>query len=112
MQRRLFILGLLPAVASLPALAAERSFPTHAKRGKLAAAPFPQVSIDGKLRRMTPGSRIWNEHNLTIVPAELGTNQYLANYTETEQGEIDRIWILTPAEQGRPVGEQKSNLFR
>lgn len=112
MRRRQFLVALLPAALSIPALAFERSFPEHAKRGVLAAAPFPQVLIDGKLRAMTPGGRIWSTGNLTVVPAELGAGPYPVNYTETDSGEIDRIWILRPDEAKQPLGQQRSSLFR
>lgn len=108
MQRRSFLLTLLTSAAAavtLPASAFNRSFPELAKRGRMTPGPFPQVVIDGRSRQLTPGARIWNEQNLTETPASIRGSDLVVNYTETDQGEIDRVWILTPEESSRRLGE-------
>lgn len=103
MRRRPFLLFLLAATAMLPAFAFERAFPENAKRGTMTPAPYPKIVIDRTTRMLTPGARIWNKQNLTQVPAELSGSEMPVNYTETDQGEIDRVWILRPEEANRPL---------
>ncbi|OGB20712.1 MAG: hypothetical protein A3I66_23560 [Burkholderiales bacterium RIFCSPLOWO2_02_FULL_57_36] len=102
-----FLIGLILSTTVLSALAFERPFPTTAKRGKMAPATYPTIVIDGTTRRLSAGGRIWNTDNLIQMPATLRTGDYAVNYTETLQGDIDRIWILTPQEAEKPAPSQR-----
>lgn len=106
MWRRPFLIGLMCAVVSFPALALERPFPKNAQRGIMSPAPYPEIVLDGKQRRLAPGARIWNEDNLIQVPASLRGNNLPVNYTENAEGEIDRVWILSEEEAGQPLAKQ------
>lgn len=115
MWRRPFLIGylfLISALASLPAAAFERPFPAPTKRGKMTPAAHPAIVIDGKARQLSPGARIWNENNLIEMPAALRGSELIVNYTENEQGDIDRVWILTPEEAREPVAKQINSLQR
>ncbi|HJV79784.1 hypothetical protein [Noviherbaspirillum sp.] len=99
----------LSAVMALPALAFDRPFPTNTKRGTMSPAPYPQIEIEGKARRLSPGARIWNEDNLIQMPASLRGSNFVVNYTENDQGEIDRVWILTADEARQPLAKQTNS---
>jgi len=103
----LCILGL----ASLTAHAFERPFPPSAKRGTLSMANYPAtIAIDGKERRLSPGAWIRNERNTIDMPATLVGREFTVNYTENNEGDIDRIWILAPEEaQAKPPNERPEN---
>jgi hypothetical protein len=99
--------GLLAGLLSLagmtaaPAMADERpgrAFPAGVKRGKMTPGYFPDINIDGQLRRLAPGARIFNRDNLIEMAGALRSNEMVINYTVDEQGQIDRIWILTQEE--------------
>ena len=107
MRARLFLMGLILSSTVLSAAAFERSFPDKAKRGTMSPAPYPTIIVDGKERRLTAGGRIWNQDNLIQMPATLRPGDYVVNYTESLQGEIDRIWILKPQEAERPAPSQR-----
>jgi hypothetical protein len=105
MSRRHLMLALIgcAAVLALPARAQqEREFPAHAKRGRMTPGYFPELTIDGKLRRLSPAGRIFNQENLVESMAAL-RGSYIVNYTEDANGDIDRIWLLTPAEARRKL---------
>jgi hypothetical protein len=106
MWRRPFLTICLSAVLSVPALAFERPFPAPTKRGQMTPGAYPEIAIDGKLRRLAPGARIWNENNLIEMPAAVRGSDLIVNYTEDSHSEIDRIWILTPEEARQPVAKQ------
>ena len=93
-------------------MAFERPFPGHAKRGKMSPAAHPMIVIEGKTRQLSPGARIWNENNLIEMPASLRGSDIVVNYTENDQGDIDRVWILTPEEATQPIAKQINPLQR
>ena len=92
-----------------PAMAFERPFPTHAKRGTMKPDLFPGIIIDGKPRLLTPGARIWNNDNLIQMPASLPAMNVVVNYTEDEWSYIDRVWILTRDEAAQSPKLQNIN---
>jgi len=59
---------------------------------------YPEITIDGKTRRLSAGARIWNRNNMIEMPAYLRGSELPVNYTENAQGDIDRVWILTEKE--------------
>ena len=75
-------------------------------------APFPEIVIDGKLRHLAPGARIWNADNFIEMPAALRGSDFKVNYTENDQGDIDRVWILTPEEVQEPLSKQTTSPVR
>jgi hypothetical protein len=97
---RFLILAVLIA-SVLPAHAFERPFPPNAKRGKMSPGIYPEIVIDGKMRLLSAGAKIWNKDNLLEQPASLRASGILVNYTVTPDGQIDRVWILTNEEAGR-----------
>ena len=40
------------------------------------------------------------------MPVTLRGREFTVNYTENPQGDIDRVWILTPAEASAPLPKQ------
>lgn len=102
MQRRLPCAAALAVLVPLPAFAqgTARTFPPHAKRGRMTPGYFPEIVIDGKVRRLAPAARIVNADNMAEVPAALRGTNIVVNYTENADGDIDRVWILT-AEEAR-----------
>jgi len=100
----------LSAAIALPALAFERPFPLTAKRGTMSPSAHPEIMIDGKLRHLSPGARIWNQKNLIEMPAALRGTNLVVNYTEDMHGQIDRVWILTPDEARKPLKKQTNSL--
>jgi len=104
----LALAGLTAAVLSLNAFAdapdlPPRAFPPNAKRGKFTPSYHPEIYIDGKLRRLSPSSRIFNQENLIEMLATLRGKDIVVNYTEDRDGNIDRVWILTREEARQKV---------
>ncbi|CAN7708918.1 hypothetical protein [Duganella sp. LjRoot269] len=94
---------LLSGLLSLSALAFERPFPTNALRGKMTPGYFPDVTIDGKVRQLSPAARIFNQDNMIEMPASLRGSDIVVNYTVDGNGNIDRIWILTRDEAAQKL---------
>lgn len=104
---------ILPGIALAAALfscltaqAMERMFPDTARRGLLSTVDYPTIRIDGEVRRLSPGAWIRNQANTVDVPASLRGQEFIVNYTRNPQGDIDRVWILTPQEASKPAPAQ------
>ncbi len=104
-----FLIGFLFAVTTLAAQAFDRPFPPAAKRGTMSPALYPAIIIDGKTRNLSTGARIRNEDNLIEQPAYLRDTEFVVNYTENLEGDIDRVWILSKDEASRSLSSQKNN---
>ncbi len=98
MRTQRFLICCFLALASLSAQAFERPFPPIAKRGTMSTADYPTITFDGKARRLSAGAWIRNENNTIDMPVSLRGREFTVNYTENNQGEIDRVWILSPQE--------------
>ena len=96
MQKLLFAL-LAPtlALACATQACAERNFPEQARRGELKAYQYPSMKIGDKIYRLAPGSRIFNQQNLIIMPAALQTQSAPVMYILDMGGDLSRIWLLT-----------------
>jgi hypothetical protein len=98
-----FLICFLLSTFAVATLAFERPFPPVAKRGMMSPAIYPAVVIDGTTRSLAAGARIWNTDNLIEMPAALRGSDFVVNYTENGQGEIDRIWLLSADEARQPA---------
>ena len=101
-----FTLG-LGLVLALPAQALDRLFPPKTKRGEMSHVEFPTVKIDGAERRLSAGAWIKNENNTIDMPVTLRGREFIVNYTENPQGDVNRVWILSPAEASVPLPKQQ-----
>lgn len=88
---------LLPGLAEAQSLAV-RQFPAKALRGMLEVTAPPNILLDYKPRRLSPGARIKDTKNLIVMSASLVGKELLVNYVADSQGLIHEVWILTPAE--------------
>jgi hypothetical protein len=103
MRAQYFLISMLLCVATSAGHAFERPFPPIAKRGALSNADHPMVMLNGKERKLSAGAWIKNERNMIDMPASLRGREFVVNYTENSQGEIDRVWILSPLEAQQPA---------
>jgi len=86
-----------------PAHALDRLFPPQTKRGELSNVDFPSVKINGAERKLSAGAWIRNENNTIDMPVTLKGRQFTVNYTEDNEGNVNRVWILSPAEASVPL---------
>jgi hypothetical protein len=77
-----------------------RTIPTEARRGEFTHVMQGIVSVNGQRMKLAPGALIYAQNNLTIVPSEVPPNS-LVDYTLDRNGDLFKVWILTPAEAAR-----------
>jgi hypothetical protein len=100
LRRALLLLSIVLAYAPA-APAQERAIPEGAKRGYVRHALEMLVSVDGKRIRLAPGATIRDQKNLIIVPTAMPQEGAWADYLEDANGQIFRVWLLSPEEQAR-----------
>ncbi len=90
----------LPMLTPLSANAqgAPRTFPESALRGKLVVTLPPEVTLNGKADRLSPGARIHDTNNLLVMSGGLLNRELVVNYVRDGHGLIHQVWILTPQE--------------
>jgi hypothetical protein len=94
----LFTLSLGMAVLA-DAYAQVRTVPANAKRARVGAQyPLPFVELGGKQVKLAPGAVIYDTDNRTVIHAALPQGAEVA-FTTDMQGDVARIYLLTPAEQ-------------
>jgi hypothetical protein len=87
-----------PSPPSSAQLVQQRSFPEKAVRGTLGEPQeFPTVKIGNRTLRLTPGARIYDRSNRTIVHAQLPSGAEVL-YSTDQAGDIQRMYILTEEE--------------
>ena len=93
---------------ALPALLAtsvtaqtSRPFPATALRGELLITQPPDVQLNGRAERLSPGSRIRGADNMLQMSASLAGQALLVHYTRDPSGLVHDVWILTPDEVAR-----------
>lgn len=93
------LLGLLAAASAqgLP----QRVLPPGGQRGETGAPlPLPLVQIGRDVVRLAPGAVLYDAQNRTVLHGALpaATEVY---YTTDAQGEVQRLYVLTPPERDR-----------
>ena len=90
-----------PAQAQAPTDQILRPFPEQARRGLLRVTNPPEILINGKPERLSPGSRIRGTDNLIMLSNQLVGRDLPVNYTRESLGLVHEVWLLTPDEQAR-----------
>ena len=85
-------------IASTTSHAMDRPLPVDAKYGTFSPSANPNIVINGQIRQLTGGAQIRDSNNMIILPVALNGPDVQILYKENNQGQIDRIWILTQDE--------------
>jgi len=92
---------LAAAVLAGAALAQEsvvRTPPADVKPGRLVIKTPPEITLDGKADRLSPGSRIRDTRNLLVLSGQLVGQNLPVLYRREPMGMVHDVWILTPEE--------------
>jgi hypothetical protein len=95
-------LVLLIAFGTTFAYAQSRAIPAEAKRAFIRHVQESRVTVDGKPMQLAPGATIRNAQNLLTVPVSIPRDGAWAEYTMDGNGQISRVWLLTPEELKQP----------
>ncbi|MSP98706.1 MAG: hypothetical protein EXR29_16110 [Betaproteobacteria bacterium] len=107
MFRRTLILAFALVGFGGPVLAQFRPVPDTAKRGYVQHVQEMVITADGSQARLSPGATIRDQSNLIIVPTALPRDGAWADYQVDANGQVFRVWLLTPEELSKPRPAQK-----
>ncbi|TMH52469.1 MAG: hypothetical protein E6H50_00590 [Betaproteobacteria bacterium] len=106
--RRAACLALLPVLlwaASVLAQARPSPIPQDSRRGYIRHVEEMAVTVDDKAMQLAAGAVIRDQQNLIIVPVTIPRGGAWAAYKLDRDGQIFRVWLLTPDELARPSPE-------
>ncbi len=106
--RRAACLALLPVLlwaASVLAQARPSPIPQDSRRGYIRHVEEMAVTVDDKAMQLAAGAVIRDQQNLIIVPVTIPRGGAWAAYKLDRDGQIFRVWLLTPDEIARPSPE-------
>jgi hypothetical protein len=89
------------AVAEDGTLISLRQFPAGVVRGTLEIKAPPDVLLDGKAERLSPGSRIRGPLGMFVLSASLVGQELPVVYLREPGGLLHEVWVLTEAEAQR-----------
>ena len=99
---RCVVLSVVLAACSTAVIAqAPRNFPATALRGELVVTQAPDVLLNRRPARLAAGGRIRGADNLFKVSGAVTGQRLLVHYTFDLAGELQDVWVLTPAEAAR-----------
>ncbi len=105
---RLCALLLLPlwAASALAQSQTVRPFPPTAQRGVFIVTQPPDIILNDKADRLSPGARIRGANNMLVMSGELVGQRLLVNFVREPNGMVHEVWILTETEarQVLPTG--------
>lgn len=78
--------------------AAVRNFPPKVQRGTLTVTAPPEVLLNGKPDRLSPGARIRGTNNMLAMSGTLIGTPLVVNYLREPNGMLHDVWILTALE--------------
>ena len=104
MAYRAAYLALLAALLASPVVAQLRTtpIPENSRRGIIRHVGEMAVAVDDKRMQLAAGAQIRNQQNLIIMPMSIPKGGAWADYTLNREGQIFRVWLLTPDELARP----------
>ena len=88
-----------------------RQFPPQAIRATMVVKQPPEVLMDGKAMRLSPGARIRGVTNTLVMSASLSGQEVTVNYLPDVQGLVHEVWILNEAEAAEKrarLGDQRN----
>ncbi len=91
--------ALLAAVASAQGI--RREAPKDVVLGRLVVTAPPEVTLDGKPDRLSPGSRIRDLNNLVALSGSLVGKDLPVVYRRDAAGLVHEVWLLTDQEYSK-----------
>jgi hypothetical protein len=75
-----------------------RPFPAKAERGVMQVTQPPELLINGKTERLSPGARIRGSNNMLVMSGALVGQSLVVKFVREPLGLVHEVWVLTAAE--------------
>lgn len=80
-----------------------RPFPPKAERGVMQITQPPEMLLNGKPDRLSPGARIHGADNMLRMSGTLMGQKAVVNFVREPTGQVHEVWILTEAEAAQKL---------
>lgn len=107
MNRWILAAALLAPIAVL-AQGIVRTAPADVKPGRMTVTQPPEITLDGKPERLSPGARIRNINNLLVLSGSVVGQELPVVYRRDSAGLVHEVWLLTPDEYAKLGGTDGS----
>jgi hypothetical protein len=87
-----------------PALQAQttgRQAPSDVKFGHITVTHPPEIKLDGKPDRLSPGARIRNTNHMLLLSGSVAGKTLPVLYRRDAVGLVHEVWVLTADEAGK-----------
>jgi hypothetical protein len=81
-----------------------REAPADVKPARMAVGYPPEITIDGKADRLSPGARIRDTNNMAVLSGSLSGKTVPVVYKRDPSGLVHEVWLLTEAEYAKLGG--------
>jgi len=98
---RILLAAVVFAFTASAALAQFRTIPADAKRATMSHVQGMTVEIDGKRTLLAAGAQIRDGRNMIVLPTAVPPGVRI-KYLADAQGQVARVWILSPQEEAQP----------
>jgi hypothetical protein len=75
-----------------------RQFPKDAKRGELVVLTAPDIALDSKPDRLSPGAHVRDINNYLVLSGTLANQRLVVNYVRDNTGLVHKVWVLNKQE--------------
>ena len=99
----LFAFALCAIAALATAQTTLRPFPPKAERGVMQITQPPEMLLNGKPDRLSPGARIHGTDNTLRMSGTLMGQKAVINFVREPAGQVHEVWILTEAEAAQKL---------
>ena len=89
-----------------------REAPRDVARGRLTVTVPPQIMLDGKADRLSPGARIRGINNLLLMSGSVVGQDLPVVYKRDAAGLVHEVWVLTPAEYEKLAGTDSASGYQ
>jgi hypothetical protein len=79
-----------------------RPFPPNTLRGAMVVTNPPELVMNGKVERLSPGARIRGANNMLVMSGSIVGQNLLVNFVREPNGLVHEVWVLT-ADEARQV---------
>lgn len=107
-MNRWILTSLTAALVATTAAAQEqvvRVPPADVKPARMVVTTPPQITLDGKADRLSPGARIRDTRNLMVLSGSLAGQTVPVVYRREAAGLVHEVWLLTPEEYAKIAAE-------
>jgi hypothetical protein len=88
-----------------------RQFPKTAVRGLLVIGTAPEITMNGKADRMSPGVRIRDANNNLVLSSTFSGQKLVVNYVRDNTGLVHQVWVLNTEEERQKIAGKDEGIL-